>query len=528
MWLAALLLLVFTPQGWTASSQPITRTNAGQVRGVRMGPVDAFLGIPYAQPPVGPLRWRAPEPARPWKGVRDATRFGTNCYQAPPTRFGPYTPEFLISLPVSEDCLYLNVWTPARHASNLPVYFFIHGGGFGSGSGSIPIYNGAHLAARNAVVVTVNYRLGVLGFLALPALSQEASDHVSGNYGLLDIIAALRWVHENIGQFGGDASLVTIAGQSAGAGAVNDLIVSPIAKGLFSRAIAESGSGLGAPMPTLHDAETQGEQLVQSAGAHSLSALRAMPAAQLLKLTFVAPPSSGVRQPGSPPPIRYGPVDDGVVIAGDPKDPTSPLQSNVPLLTGYNHEDIGIGGLPPTTPQQFEAAIRMSYGPLADQFLALYPHATDAEATASQAQITRDRLMASLVLWAQARARASGEPVYGYLYDHPYPGPEAVRYGAFHTSEVPYVFGVLDQGGRPFTAHDHQVSTQLQGYWLNFMKDGNPNGPTDPAWGVLQPGTDSVMGLGDHPGPRPAVSTPQRFAAFQEFVEQHGTLASIP
>lgn len=214
-----------------------------------------------------------------------------------------------------------------------------------------------------------------------------------------------------------------------------------------------------------------------------------------------------------------------MVLAGDPKDPSTQPQSDVPVLSGYNHEDIGVGGLPAVTPAQFEEHVREQYGAQAARFLALYPHATAEQATGSQSQLARDRLLASLVLWGQARERLAHEPIYGYLYDHAYPGPESARWGAFHTSEVPYVFGVLDAAGRTFTAQDRRIAAQLQDAWLGFIRTGQPGGAV--AWPRLRPGSDLIMGLGDQTGPRPAVSSPQRFEVFKDFVRQGGQLSSI-
>jgi len=501
-----------------ADGSPVVETRIGALRGERIEGVEAFLGIPYARPPVGALRWRAPVAMRPWRGAREATAFGTNCFQDPPVPFGPYTPEFLIRLPVSEDCLYLNVWTPESSA-RLPVYVFIHGGGFSSGSGSIPIYDGAHLAAQGAVVVTLNYRLGVLGYLALPALSRESTRGVSGNYGLLDIIAALQWVQHNIAAFGGDPARVTVAGQSAGAAAVNDLLVSPLAKGLFAGAVAESGSGVRFAMPTLAQAEAQGEEFERRTGVSSPAGLRALAAARVWVLA--AAPAGGASAAGSPPALRYEPVLDGRIVVGDPADPATPLQVNVPLLTGFNENDIGIPS-GAVTPEAFAAGVRVRYGSMAGRLLTLYPHATLAQATRSAQQLARDRLMASLLVWAGARKRQQGQRIYAYLYEHPYPGPARARWGTFHTSEVPYVFGDLID--RHFTAADQRISMQLSSYWLRFMRQGAPAAPGSAAWPAVAAGIDQVMGLGDRPGLRMAVSTRGRLAALREFIAAHGTL----
>jgi para-nitrobenzyl esterase len=285
--LVIVLLSLFASTGALAADRsPVIVTDDGPISGSMAHGVASYLGIPYAKPPVGALRWRAPQPPGAWRRVREAVRFGPSCYQDPPVPFGPYGPEFLISLPMHEDCLYLNVWTPIGRKGKLPVYVFIPGGAFLSGSGSVPIYNGTNLAAKGVVVVTMNYRLGVFGFLALPALTEESDVASSGNYGLEDVIAALRWVHANIARFGGNRSLVTIAGQSAGAMMVNDLLVSNSAKRLFARAIAESGSGMGTPLMTLREAEHWGMGFQKSAGASNVAQLRALSAAKLCEVAM--------------------------------------------------------------------------------------------------------------------------------------------------------------------------------------------------------------------------------------------------
>jgi len=494
-----------------AAQAPVVSTQQGRISGVVQNGADTYLGIPYARPPVGPLRWHAPVRPASWHGVRDGSKFGPNCYQDPPRAFGPYTPEFLVDSQGSEDCLYLNVWTPATHGPAKPVLFWIHGGGFGSGSAAMPIYNGSRLAAKGVVVVGINYRLGVFGFLAHPELTAESPRHTSGNYGLLDMIAALRWVQQNIAQFGGDPRRVTIVGQSAGAGAVNDLLLTPDAKGLFVAGIAESGSGGGgAPPQTLAQAEGQGAAIANKLGAHSLAELRAASAEALLDASRGPPP-------GGPPGIRMAPVVDGQVLPAAASDPAARLVSNVPLLTGFNIDEVGLAGRDHKTSQaDFEAAVHKQYGAHADPILTLYDHGSDEEASGSALQLARDRTMGNLVLWAQARARRSGEPIYAYVWDHPYPVPDSARWGAFHTSEVPYVFGALDTPDRAFTDQDKQVSDQIQSYWINFMRRGNPNPPGQSSWPRVTAGSAEVMELGDHPGVRPAVSSPERLAALHD------------
>ena len=493
-------------------------TTDGPIRGSVAQGVASYLGIPYAKPPVGAFRWRAPQPPDAWRDVRNTVQFGPSCYQDPPAPIGPYEPEFLISLPMSEDCLYLNVWTPVSRTEPLPVYLFIPGGAFLSGSGSVPIYNGTNLAAKGVVVVTVNYRLGVFGFLALPELASESDIGSSGNYGLEDVIAALQWVNANIARFGGNPSVVTVGGQSAGAMMVNDLLVSGPAKGLFARAIAESGSGMGLPLMTLSEAEDWGMGFQKAAEVADAAQLRALSAAKLnqvataYEIARLDELTSG--DVAAARVLPFAPNIDGRFLDADPEGDTDP-QSNVPLLTGFNSNEAS--GAVGATPEEFIATVRTRYGAFADRFLALYPHATAQEATASTAVLTRDRYMARLMFFSEDRTRASGEAVYDYLFDHAYPGSDPQKFGAFHTAEVPYVFGALKQPGRVFTAADHDVSRQLQTYWIRFMKTGDPNGGDLSYWPKAGNSAALIMGLGDHPGARPAVSSPARLALFREY-----------
>ncbi|WP_183626358.1 carboxylesterase/lipase family protein [Novosphingobium sediminicola] len=496
-------------------------TTGGMVKGIDDAAVSTYYAIPYAAPPVGDLRWRAPQNAASWQGLRDATRPSAECYQGPPGAFGPYSAEFMIKGNVSEDCLYLNVWTPRKASGKLPVFFYIHGGGFGSGSGTIPVYEGRNLAGRGAVVVTINYRLGVFGFLAHPELTRESGMASSGNYGLLDMIAALKWVKANIARFGGDPDDVTISGQSAGAAAVNDLVLSPLAKGLFQRAIAQSGSGIGIRSAPLAEAEKVGADLAAKVHAVNIADLRKIDAATLEKLTNVPPPSTSgtMRMPA----ISFAPNNDGVVLAGDPGDVKAPVQSLVPFMTGFNADEALPTG-EKITPAVFEANVKARYGAVADRLIALYPHATDAEAEASSRLLARDRYMANLVLWAEGRAANSGQPVYTYLFTQPYPSLGGKSFGSFHTAEVPYVMGALGKGGRVFTAADEAVSRHMQDHWLAFMKTGNPSLPN-----LVWPRTGSsearVMAIGPDGGLRHGVSSLERFMALRDFVTGGGQLS---
>lgn len=506
------LALGFTAQG--ALAQAVVSTSGGEVRGTVNGGAEAFLGIPYAAPPVGADRWREPQPVVPWQSARDASAFGPVCQQGVPAPWGPYTAEFLAQPPMSEDCLTLNVWRPKGAAGKLPVLVYIHGGGFGGGAGSLPIYDGEKLAVKGAVVITINYRVGVFGFMAHPALTAESPLGSSGNYGLLDQIAALKWVRANVARFGGDAANVTVSGESAGAASVADLIVSPMAKGLFDKAIAFSGASMAVDVPPLATNEKVGTDLAAKLGAASLADLRSVPAEKLVEATrYVPGVSSG------PPRLMFVPNVDGKVVPFDPIRASGPVASPVPLISGYNSAEM----IDPSvrTPAQFEAAVRARYGSSAERLLALYPHATDAEAVASNTLIARDRYMAGLLLWARERTRTAQQPVYAYLYDHAYPVARGGQsWGAFHTSQLPYVFGNIGIGDRAWSAADGRVVRQWQDRLLAFMRSGVPG----KAWPKVAKTTATVMGLGDREGLRPAVSSPARFEAFKAYAEGGGKL----
>lgn len=467
---------------------PRARVTQGELQGVALkGDVSAFLGVPYAASPVGDLRWRPPARPAPWRGVRDAVGFGASCMQTiSPQGFEPYTREYVTRGPVSEDCLFLNVWTP-RHApgARLPILVWIHGGGFVSGSGSVDIYNGEALA-RDAgiIVVTVNYRLGVFGFFSHPDLSKEG---VNGNQAGYDVIAALQWVRDNARAFGGEPSRITIAGQSGGAEMVNALIISPRARGLFAGAIAQSFP-IGV-LPTNADlaaAQAPGVKLAQSLGASSLADLRAVDARTVL--------AKAGRAYAWPTCACF--FVDGDFIREEPvRAFANRRQNDVPTMAGFVGEESPF----PTTLASYPTLVAGRYGGLAPEFLKLYPASTDAEARAQARLSGRERLLVGVQRWAQVRAKTSRTPMYLYEYEHPEPGPQSAKYQTFHTAEVPYVFGTLDAAPeRGFTQQDREISARMMRYWANFVKSGDPNGRGLPAW---KPATDSTapftMELGD-------------------------------
>lgn len=513
-------LSLIAPAAAAAEPQrPVVSVKTGSLRGLEQNGVQTFLGIPYGQSTAGEMRWKPPVPAASWQGVREATQPAPVCFQGKVNLFGPYTPEFMIDdRNMSEDCLYLNVWTPTKRTGKLPVLLYIHGGGYGEGSGTIPIYNGAGMASRGAVVVTINYRLGAFGFLAHPELTVEAG--TSGNYGIQDMIEALRWVQANIASFGGDPQKVTIAGQSAGAAAVNALLFAPKAKGLFHRAVAMSGSGPGFPMTEFADAQANGLKYQAKAGAASLKDLRTMSAQAL----FDASKQPQMRIGEGLPPILFGDIADGVTLLDTGSSLGDKIQSTVPLLTGFLADEAFMPGADQVDPAGFEADLRKRFGTLAERFSKLYPHGTAAEAQQSYRLLARDRSIFNVLNWAKGRTAKTGQPIFIYLYDHPYPAADGKSFGAFHTSEVPYVMGALGHGNRTFTEKDNAVSRQMQDHWLAFMTIASPGVGSD-AWHPIAAGSKTVMGLGDTYGQLQAVSSQERYKAFQDFVASGGKLS---
>lgn len=510
----ALCSLLIGLPALAAPADPVVRTDKGLVRGKADAGVKVFLGVPFAQPPVGNLRWRDPQALEAWSGVREAKAFSRTCVQEPPAPSqnqtppsGPYTAEFMSPPEMSEDCLYLNVWTPKSSSRGRPVLVFIHGGAFQAGSTSVPVYDGAHLARRDVVVVTLNYRLGVFGYLAHPELTKESPLGTSGNYGLLDAVAALRWVRDNISAFGGDPENVTIAGQSAGAIIVNQLLASPPAKGLFHRAIAESGPTLGLRMRPLDAAERGGEAFVQRMKVASVDQLRALPTNEVF---------TGFRGPANPmPPFFPLPVMDGKVVVADPEIPTNPIVSNVPLLVGFNRDETETL---PTTATKFVTKVKAQYSAFADRILALYPHATDDEASRSAVALARESQMAGLLYWAEARASTQHEQVYVYWFQRPYPGVDPERFGSFHTAEVPFVFGTLPAKA---TAEDRRVSDQVQKRWIAFMKKGDPSVSGD-AWSDIARAPGRPTRLGDTPRTTPPASSQARLDLLRQYFGENG------
>jgi para-nitrobenzyl esterase len=422
-----------------------------------------YKGIPFAAPPVGDLRWRAPKPAAHWDGVRAADTFSPVCMQ---NGGGGQKP--------SEDCLYLNVWTSAKPGEKRPVMLWIYGGGYNTGSGSQDMYDGEALAHKGAVVITINYRLGVFGFFSLPELTRESDRRGAGNFGMLDSIAALQWVQKNAAAFGGDPKRVTIFGESAGAGMVANLMASPLAKGLFHRAIGESSSWTTAQigrLTTLADAEEAGTKFADKMGAKSLAELRAKPAADVLK--------AGRGQ---------GPIVDGWSI---PQDPgltfAQGKQIDVPVLVGSNRDESF--AQQPATAADFAERIRNRYGDLADTFLKVYPATSDDQAKDSAFFSGRNEMAWVMRNWARMDSKTGKSKSYVYFFTHQPPVQPNAK-GAFaptkhgsatHVSEIPYVFDTM-RPGRAWTDADHKLADEMGSYWVNFATTGDPNGKGLPKW----------------------------------------------
>jgi len=471
-----------------AVTEPV-RLDAGLLGGsLESSPgVRVFKGIPFAAPPVGELRWRAPQPVAKWNGVRDASKFGNVCIQPAGPTTGPQARLNIAVLPdsppLAEDCLNLNVWTGAAAASERrPVMVYFFGGAFTEGSGSVPLYDGDALARKGAVVVTMNYRLGPYGFFVHPALTAESSHKASGNYGLMDMLASLRWVQSNIAAFGGDPGNVTVFGQSAGAMAIASLVASPEAKGLFQRAISQSGAwmglGLSPGMRTRAQSEEVGLKAATEAGVSTAAELRAMSATDVTAKFRPA-----------------GMIVDGWVI---PEDPTATFvagrQNAVDVLVGSNKDEAFFAGA--RTVQQFEEQARARWGDLADRYLALYPHATDEQAQSSSAATSNDGTFWHMRLYADYQVKR-GNKAYLYFFAQNPPAPAGQpAFAAAHAAEVPYVFNNV--GDLPLfpdrsdpklagaSAPDQKVADQMSSYWVNFARSGDPNGTGLPVWQAHQ------------------------------------------
>jgi para-nitrobenzyl esterase len=499
----SMCLLVAAAAGASASGATETRPQIHTRAGILQGTLEAgsgvaaFKGIPYAKPPTGDMRWRAPVPAAAWKGVLEAREFGHACLQPPQQPTGVYSGGMA---PLSEECLTLNVWSPTG-ARKLPVMVWIHGGALLGGSSSQAMYEGVELAQQGIVVVSINYRLGLLGYLAHPALSAESPQRLSGNYGLLDQIEALRWVRDNIAAFGGDPGQVTIAGESAGGVSVIALLVSPLAHGLFTRAIVQS-----AYMPSyraLHEetlglpsAEAAGTALAEAAGAADAKALRA---ADVVKL-FQAGLATG---------WRPEPVIDGVVLKRQFVETfTRGEQAKVPVIAGFNEGEIrSLPYLMPKVPDSrsaYEADVRSRFGAKAAEFLAVYP---GADPKADVMASIRDGIYGWTAQYLVRRQAAAGQPAYLYYFRHSTPAQRARDLAAFHASELPYIFGQVGESAAlgpnwprpPLTSAESQLSAAMMSYWTSFVREGVPTAAGMPPWPRFTAEERGYLDIDDRP-----------------------------
>lgn len=470
----AISVALLLGRGIAPGQAPTVTTAQGNAVGklVRNGTQKAFLGLPYAAPPVGDLRWTAPRPALSWTGVRDATKFGARCEQ-----WHVWDDYIFQDQGPSEDCLFVNVYTPAKAkpASKLPVMVWIHGGGFIAGAGSEPRYSDSPLVDRGVVLVTLNYRLGVFGFLATDELAQENGGH-AGNYGLMDMVAALKWVKANIGAFGGNANNVTIFGESAGSFAVSTLTAVPSAQGLFHKVIGESGALFNGtiPMGGLEERGKRDQAWADGTGAKTLAELRALPVDKVLD---AAKNSKG---------IGFSPVLDGQFLPQSAPDVyAAGHQAHVPAIIGWNHDERTGTLSKDMTAEKWKAYATEHYGVRANDFLKAFPGDTDEQAIQSADDMTTAQFI-GLATWRWAEADvATGEvPVYRYSFDELSP-PERLHpiAKAFHSAELEYVFGTLDvRQGATWKPEDRTLSGQMMDYWTNFAKTGDPNGAGLPRW----------------------------------------------
>jgi len=508
------------PDTQLTSGSLVVSAPAGPVQGRIEGDVRAFRGIPYAEPPIGDARWTPPRPTQPWTDAHDATEFGPACTQPASRGTSVYAHDIGAT---SEDCLTLNIWTPTD-AHDAPVFVWIHGGALRGGASNEMLYDGARLAQEGVIVVSINYRLGILGYLAHPELSAESPDGVSGNYGLLDQIEALRWINQNIAAFGGDAANVTIAGESAGGLSVMYLMAAPQARDLFAKAITQSAYMVSAPelkepRHGAYAAEAVGAYTAEQLGAHDLAALRDMDADALIAEASAA---------------RYFPflTIDGHVLPHQLVDVFDRgEQAPVPLLAGFNNGEIrsmtGLAAPVPDTAGEYERVIRERYGALADEFLRLYPSANMQE---SAFAASRDALYGWTAQRLARKQSALGAPAYLYLFDHGYPAMDAADLHAFHASELPYTFGTLDRTppnwpAIPATEREEQLSDAMIEYWTSFARDGVPRAANAPDWPRFD-AAGSYMVFSDTPQPSENLF-PGMYALLEEVVCRRKTKGDI-
>ncbi len=456
----------------------IVDVTGGKISGLHSGDLHIYKGIPFAAPPIGALRWKEPQELKSWEGIKECIDFSASPIQRQPEPFACWSEEFISPPdPLSEDCLYLNVWTEAKSSEEKrPVFVWIYGGGFNSGSAACAIYDGESYAKKGVVFVSINYRVGPFGFMAHPELSKEQNG-ASGNYGLLDQVAALKWVKENIGKFGGDPGNVTIGGQSAGSMSVHALMASPLAKGLFHKAVAMSGGFGPSRIPgSLKDAENLGMELQKLLGANNLADLRTLKAEDIQKM------SGGIK--GG----RMGVITDGYLL---PENAFENRINQVPVLTGWTKDDGGFLSDGALTLNQYITETKEQLGNKAEEFLSVFTAKNDEEAMLMR---TKAKTLSFAGIPAHLLGSNNSKSVYVYEVNHvPTDKPDFPHYGAFHTSDVPFALANLETWDRPWADHDRKVEAVLSSYYLNFIKSGNPNGENLPKWYPYSSDTQSIQ-----------------------------------
>jgi para-nitrobenzyl esterase len=492
----ALILLALLPVNVALADITQAKVTGGTISGTAENGISIFKGIPFAAPPVGDLRWKSPAPVKPWSGIRKADAFANACMQPPHSQGN--------TAPVSEDCLYLNVWTPAKSArEKLPVIVWIHGGGFVGGSTSISMYDGSGYAHKGVVLVSLAYRLGPYGYMAHPELSRE-SGHGSGTYGIQDLVAGLQWVKANVAAFGGDPGNVTIFGHSAGSQAVSFLAASPLAKGLFHRVIAMSGAsfaplvrsekaGFGMSIPALKTAEATGSAFLSKLGVKNIAEARALSADMIESATGGA--------------MTFRPVADGYVLTSDMTTLYEHGKFNdTPVLLGHtSDETLVFGGPKSVTPADFEKQMKEQFGAQAESVLAAYPHATDADAVRAARHVRNDTSFGwNMWTWAREQSKHGKGKVFSYYYNNHGPQTE----GSGHGSDVPFHFQTLTVRGTP-SKKDLALSEMISSYDINFAKTGDPNGKGLPSWPAFTDKNQQVMVFDAAPGARTYPLLPQ-------------------
>jgi para-nitrobenzyl esterase len=485
-----IIILVLALQGLALAktANGSVRVDGGLISGNEVDGVRSYKGIPFAAPPTGDLRWKAPQPLVPWQGVRECTSFGPQCPQAPyPEGSMFYSPP----QKQSEDCLYLNVWTTAKANEKRPVMVWIHGGALTRGAGSTRSYDGTAFAKKGVVLVTINYRLGPLGYLAHPELTAESSQHSSGNYGVLDQIAALKWVKKNINAFGGDPNRVTIFGESAGSWSVNVLVGTPLAKGLFQRAIGESGATFNRQVP-LAEAEKNGAAFAKALGADSLKAMRAVPAEKIIEV--FNNDSEGRK-------FRTQPNVDGWVLPDEIRNLFAQgKQNDVPVIVGSNANEmttLTTPALVPKTLDEYHKRIAAQFGEMTKEFDVAYPVKSEADIASAFLGSLRDTTF-TLGMRTWARQTATGRSkAYLYFFSHVPPNPNSNYLGAYHAAEIVYVFNNLNKANALLTETDAKLAETMSSYWVNFATTGDPNGKGLPQWAPYDPKDEPYLDFGD-------------------------------